>query len=80
MKRGPGTFRTNGPECLVQRGGIQINLTMDHMQWLDDENVGSHRLSHHEFRARTHVDQVVIELPRLLGGTTLLGVQVDFKR
>ncbi len=33
-----------------------------------------------EFGARTHVNQVAIELPRLLGGTTLPGVQVDFKR
>ena len=35
-----------------------------------------------EFGARTHVDQgaILIELPRLLGGTTLPGVQAEFKR
>lgn len=33
-----------------------------------------------EFGARTHVDKVAIQLLRLLGGTTLPGVQVDFKR
>lgn len=51
------------------------------MQWLDDEMSDLiDGLNLHEFRARTHVDQVAIELPRLLGGTTLLGVQVDFRR
>lgn len=58
-----------------------MNLTMDQTQWLDDERSDLiDVLNLHELRAHTHVDQVATELPRPLGGTTLLGVQVDFRR